>query len=247
MNKQARKMTIATGENGRAVLAFTGITTERPAAPGDVGQFPAVMPDRPHPESTPEEITALDALHFGWNRYTMRRVEQGLSVMGGFAYEPTATERAGLRAWLTATDQRIGHTRYVGDLDPMGFAFVAREVTALDDDALLGRYEARRRELDQGGRYETRAALEIAGEERVRMTEQFAAASDRFDPESKQGAQYAKASESIANGWGYVVWDRINHMYAVALWRNEPEEIAAECGRLNSNHRAHFTEKRLWD
>jgi hypothetical protein len=226
----------------------TGSTPQtggRLPAPGDEGQAPAVMPAVPTPHSTPEEITALDALHFGWNRHIMRRVDQGLSVLGGFVYEPSAIERAAVRAWVTATDERIGHAVYVGDRDPEGFAFVAREVTALDDDALLGRYQERRRVLDTG-RYQVRGALQVPRDERARLSGQFGAAADRFETDAETGVQYARASRGLFEGWGYVVWDRVNHRYVAALWRSDAEEIAAECERMNQRHAEHFSRSGLW-
>ncbi|MFD8340002.1 hypothetical protein ACFV42_46555 [Streptomyces solisilvae] len=210
--------------------------------------FPAapVMPSTRSPESTPEEITALDALHFGWNHPVMRAVDRELSFMGGLTYEPGARERAGLRAWVTATDERIGHVVYATEADPQGFAFVAREVTALDDNALLARYQERRRETATG-RYLVREVSQMAASERAAMLKGYEAAAERYAdaPEHEEGARYRQAAEGLRDGRGYVLWDRINHRYNVAQWRGLPEEIAPQCDRLNGMHERHFAAN-LW-
>jgi len=205
-----------------------------------------VAPSAPSAESTPQEITAFGALHFGWDAKTMRAVDRGLLTAGGFAFEPSERERAALRAWVTATDTRIGHVVYSTDADPAGFALVAREVTALDDNALLARYEERRREM-RSERYQVRTVPQMSAEERARTVNGYLGAAKRYadDPESAQGAEYRGAAEAVRNGWGYVIWDRMTHMYEPAVWRSLPEEIAAECDRLN-RRQAQRSRMSLW-
>lgn len=194
------------------------------------------------PTSAVAEITATNAEHFGWNRHTMQAVDKCLSTFGGFGYVPREHERAAVRAWLTATDERIGLSAHASDGDPMGYALVAAEVCALDDDPLLGLYQERRRETREH-RYQVRPVAEMAEDERERNAEGFTAAAARFIPQPEarpgdvgRGELYAAAGRGMAAGAGFVLWDRINHMYVVAQWFADADGAAAECARLNERH-----------
>ncbi|AEM88860.1 hypothetical protein [Streptomyces violaceusniger] len=204
-----------------------------------------VMPSVPSPQSTAEEITALDALHFGWNHRVMREIDRQLSFMGGLPYEPDARQRAALRAWVTATDERIADAVYCTEQDPQGFAFVAREVTALDDRELLARYEERKRETATA-RYQVRAVDQVPAAEREWLRTGFEGAAERYaDSDSERPALYRAAAEGFRDVRGFVIWDRFNHRYVATQWGRTAEETAPECDRLNQYHERHFAAD-LW-
>jgi len=203
------------------------------------------------PEHTPVKITASTAERSGWDPQVMQAVDRALAASEGSPFQPDEQQRAALQAWMTATDHRIGKAIYTSDADPMAYAYVAGEVTRLDDYALMRRYAERRRETAEN-RYQARPVALIAEHERSAMASAFNAAAHRFtspakrqEGDARRAEHYARAGREVIEGIGYLVWDRINHRYTVALWAATAEEIMRECDRLNLEHRTHYA-SRLW-
>ncbi|MDG9709780.1 hypothetical protein [Streptomyces sp. DH10] len=195
---------------------------------------------------------ASGAEHFGWIPHTMREIDRALRfTAGGPLFTPTDLQRTNLRAWVTATDHRIGTAEGGTDTDPFGFLPVAAEVAQLTDDELTALYQDRRRTVEHN-RYNVRAAHQVPSTELHLMAELFetgaqGATSESSTPapepsfgDAERTAQYtaaARALRAAPEPEGFVIWDRINHMYVIAQHHATRAGASAEAARLNAQHR----------
>ncbi|WP_435218745.1 hypothetical protein [Streptomyces sp. bgisy034] len=197
----------------------------------------------PHSIIAAVKTIASDARFSEWDHPTMRDVDRALSYMGGLLFAPTDRQRANLCAWVTATDDRIGTGEHGTDADPFGFLPVAAEVAQLTDDELTGRYQDRRRTVDHS-RYDVRDAHQIPTTERPLMADSFQAAAEALAPgEAERASNYADAARALRAAptpEGFVIWDRLNHMYVINVHCTDRTEAAAEAVRLNRRHRATY-------
>lgn len=197
----------------------------------------------PHSIIATVKTVASDARFSEWDHPTMRDVDRALSYMGGLLFSPTDRQRANLRAWVTATDDRIGTVEHGTDSDPFGFLPVAAEVAQLTDDELTGRYQERRRTVEHS-RYDVRDARQIPTTERPLMADSFQAAAEALAPSNAERARNytdaARALRSAPTPEGFVIWDRLNHMYVINLHCADRTGAAIEADRLNHRHRVTY-------
>ncbi|MFJ9752424.1 hypothetical protein [Streptomyces chartreusis] len=197
----------------------------------------------PHSIVATVKTVASDARFSEWDHPTMRDVDRALSYMGGLLFTPTDRQRANLRAWVTATDNRIGTVEYSTDADPFGFLPVAAEVAQLTDDELTGRYQERRRTVDRS-RYDIRDARQIPAAERPLMADSFQAAAEALrSGDAERARKYTDAASALRatpTPEGFVIWDRFCHMYVINVHYTDRTEAATEAARLNRRHRGTY-------
>ncbi|MFE4580638.1 hypothetical protein [Streptomyces chartreusis] len=113
----------------------------------------------------------------------------------------------------------------------------------LTDDELTGRYQERRRTVDHS-RYDVRDARQIPTTERPLMADSFQAAAEALAPSNAERARkYTDAACALRTAptpEGFVIWDRLNHMYVINVHCTDRTEAVAEAARLNRRHRTSY-------